>query len=863
MILITWIIVSPAVDGAPKEKITQEQIQQWIRDLGDDDFQTREKAVTHLWAAGEPAELALKKALSSKDREIVRRAKQILAKFRWGLYPDTPKAILDLIRKYRAADNRTRLQIVQQLFDEGTEGCRALLKIASFEKDESFRRQLYRAISSHAGRSFPALLADEKFDSLDALMELALQNDQTSTVTSYVAYHFLRGTLKNRIERFQTLTKATPSTDPNKIVLLYLHRAAGQMKEAIELAQKIERPDLYRDLLIEQGDWKTLSAKNLGHNSGPKFEDLGYQLAFHRLAKNSIAAQKTIDEIKSLANKESTSGGDRLQAGLNLFLNNEPEEGHLMIARSVSVSTRFDLFCAQSRYAEAFALVESDASGNERDHLELQRARIQYQLGQHEKALKTFDAFAKRITTRNNVPMFIKLLKEQMSSGLPERAFEHCAMMMKVRFDLYTHGRFLGALFDGRDQTALSVWTILRRMDPKQDLSKALAQLRDLMHGDAGEKALAAFLTEAKKTLKSSKITTSEKIKWYNAMGEVAHLNGPFSMAKEMLEESVVLNDRSAMIRLGDLFAEQKKWKEAEKLYLEAWKRDKGDPLALFLRGWALTKQGNKKEGERLQKLSHWILQAKESERAQFSKDLAERGFDEASLRECEIVIRTGKLGDFWLGDCQRQMAAHYDKQKQYAKAALHRQQALLRVLRSTVTFGGGGSYCTVAHYTKRLRAKALIQAGKLTEALSEIERLKEILPQAIMLGSEVVPVLEEKGYKKEAAKLFEQIKAKQVALCKTYPKSGHCHNNFAWMCAVAKRDLDLGLKHARLAVKYMPKYPGYRDTLAEILFQQGKQKLAIQEMKTCLKQAPARAYFLRQLARFQAGDKNAPIPEY
>ena len=46
------------------------------------------------------------RALRKADLETVRRAEKILEKFRWGIYPETPKDVLPLIAKYRAGTSR-------------------------------------------------------------------------------------------------------------------------------------------------------------------------------------------------------------------------------------------------------------------------------------------------------------------------------------------------------------------------------------------------------------------------------------------------------------------------------------------------------------------------------------------------------------------------------------------------------------------------------------------------------------------------------------------------------------------------------------------------------------------------------------
>ena len=60
-------------------------------------------------------------------------------------------------------------------------------------------------------------------------------------------------------------------------------------------------------------------------------------------------------------------------------------------------------------------------------------------------------------------------------------------------------------------------------------------------------------------------------------------------------------------MRLGDLDADKKEWDKAAEHYSQAWDKDHGQPLALYLSGWALTQAGKDKEGKKRMEQSHWM----------------------------------------------------------------------------------------------------------------------------------------------------------------------------------------------------------------------------------------------------------------
>src|SRR6187399_250338 len=96
-LLLVMIATAASRSG---ERPTAAHIAQAIKDLGSDKFTVREKASQQLWSAGANAEPALKEAANNNDLEVKRRAREILKRFEFGVYPDTPKNIVDLVDQF-------------------------------------------------------------------------------------------------------------------------------------------------------------------------------------------------------------------------------------------------------------------------------------------------------------------------------------------------------------------------------------------------------------------------------------------------------------------------------------------------------------------------------------------------------------------------------------------------------------------------------------------------------------------------------------------------------------------------------------------------------------------------------------------
>src|SRR5205807_530257 len=118
-----------------------------------------------------------------------------------------------------------------------------------------------------------------------------------------------------------------------------------------------------------------------------------------------------------------------------------------------------------------------------------------------------------------------------------------------------------------------------------------------------------------------------------------------------------------------------------------------------------------------------------------------------------------------------------------------------------------------------------------------------------------IVPELAKRGRQADADALYERAAEPYRDLCKEHPNSAYGHNSLAWLAAVCRRDLDTALTHAQKATELVPKFAGYRDTLAEVYFQRGDKAKAIALMKESLRMEPKKVHFAKQLQRFEAGD--------
>src|SRR5262249_3464403 len=147
-------------------------------------------------------------------------------------------------------------------------------------------------------------------------------------------------------------------------------------------------------------------------------------------------------------------------------------------------------------------------------------------------------------------------------------------------------------------------------------------------------------------------------------------------------------------------------------------------------------------------------------------------------------------------------------------------------------------------------------------EALKEADYCLTNHPGDIELPILMTAQLEKKERKKDGERIYSRVYGTMAKYCEDYPQSSWAHNTLAWLCALCRRDLEAGLKHAQKANDLSADNAGYLDTLAELHFQTGNQNKALELARRCVELEPKRPYFRKQLQRIDKGDPKVEVPE-
>jgi tetratricopeptide (TPR) repeat protein len=881
--------VPPATEqpkAAPaKRPPTPEQIAQAIRNLGSERFAVREQASKLLWEAGSAAEEALRQAARTSDAEVAQRAKAILEKFDWGLYPDTPQAVTEIIDQYQKGDGGARTTAVRNLLGLRPIPFKTLRKLIGKEENAEQRVQLFHDMASQARQEVPdLLLRGGDLDTVEELLESCLAPSVSESATDYAAFLALRGKVDAGIARWEKERAAAQGADSERAaeVLVHLYRVKGDWAGARKAAEQSKNAELLDDVLWESRNWQELAARPPGADRAGN--QLGVRAAIYRLAGDRAKFEETIAELRKQAEEAGEDQATPRFAAEALLLNSRADDAiKLLVEKKNSLALAFDLLCARMKHKAAFDLVDDarrrDTEPAERNEIEVRRARMLYLLGEKEAASQLFRKAAENIHEASDLHLARTLVKTELRLGLREQAFEHAAAALGNLVKVGQHDGYnplFEPLFDKNSSSAERWWRVLRTQLPKEEALQIMQRLRDLLEGKATKERLG----EAVKWMEASKETkekdplsdgTSNTIHLTEpgvaeaAIAEVYRAAGDGAKAEEYYRKAAEAGITLApWLQYGDFLASRKRYREAAKQYHSAWEHNKSQPLGLYLEGRALLQAGDDREGKRLIELAHWVPLGNESVRCNLVEELAKRDWLDAARKEADFVLQTGwyRPANWPIGNVLSFAARLATQEKDYLKAADCYERGLLGCLRTGASFVEPTAYLSVPEAVRVNRARGLLDKGQVDEALKDAKANLEAMPGNIDLAIALVPDLDKVGRKKEADELYRQVRAAYEGLAKDYPTSGYARNSLAWLMALCRRDLDEARKQSEKAVELEPKNAGYIDTLAEVHFRQGNRDKAIDLMKQCLAMEGKNSYFQKQLERFRTKGFDTPTPQ-
>jgi tetratricopeptide (TPR) repeat protein len=843
----------------------QAQVKKWIDELGDADFTTRENAHKNLWKAGSDAEEQLKVALKGDDAEIRKRSLELLEKFKWGIYHDSPIAIIDLIQAYQSGTLQDKEKSIAKLIEMGGLGVKSVIKIINAEEQEEVRNSVLSYASKSVSKVIPYLIEKNEFKFLDQILQMMLENRAEGVFSNYAVYAILSASTDKIINQLSKNKPPKISDEINKEILAYLYRSKGEHNDALKFAKESKNPELYTQLALEASKWKVV----LDTDHFPDdllLGKLGYKLAMYRLANEKTefdGAKKTLMEIaEELTGKDKNgveSTEQLFQAAKIALLNYMVPEGIDSLLKNKKRMMVAEIYASRFEFDKIKSLIEEAKTENAKDvpALEIHWAKILYGLGEKEQALKILDQYSSRIADKSEGDWPLKLVHAWILIKKRDRALDDAASYLQKIEHREASGRMLNKMF-GDDSEFYD--PLFRFFFKKKNTETALAvikQINDLHDKKLDSKAVLKLVDDLLEY--ASTVTAEESVSLKNAAGAILKKYGLDEKLKELADK---FGSETILLSLADLYAEKKEWAKARDSFKVAWDKDKSKSIIAFMIAKMEENIGDKAQASKWKDLSTWAPLGNEQVRLDFAYALGKRNYVDDALIQFDLVSKTGEPGSYSVGASSRALASRLIEKKSFEKAADGYELAMLRCMTPFVSFTQSQAYVNVPSLIARLRCRSAIDTGDFDKVDSFAAKAFDLQPGEVELPILVYQPLIAKGKKELANKIFASAKKSIQKVGDDYPNCAWAHNSAAWLSACCKSDLIWGLNQAEMAIKLDGKSAAHLDTLAEVLFQLKRQKEAVEAQTKAVALEPTKIYYKKQLKRIQNGDPSVDRPE-
>lgn len=849
--IATWAILlfctgaAWAADADTRPASTEPSISSLIDRLGDPDPAERDQAGKALWSLGHPAEPALREAAEEPNPEISRRAKAILRDFAYGLYPDAPHEIFNLLDQYRKGDPQEKRAAVLGLSSAGIPGIRVLLRLREDERDANWKLLISQVLMPREHEVSVLMLADGQSPEVEQLLERSAFESAVSA-QDYAALLVFTGHLKAALQKL----KAEPITPRTAPILVALARAAGDSATARAAAEGSGNPDLLDSILVEQGDWAMLAQRLAagGQNLQPA-ERLGYLCAYYRLAGDS----KNADAIAAqIVQRAAASPQDYEPCAENLFLNDRPDQAISVLMQHDDFLQLTNYLASRLQFTEALNLPREAEQNQSADALQVKARTVGTLLflGQTDQAKKLMDAVLAENRTRNDFETWVSLIESVRESGMTREAEGFAVEALEKS----TRESPLALLFDklgmGEDPSAVQWWQFFRQQYCDEPVAQSLKRMRELFDGVTSAADMDKLSELARRY--AVDLPAAERASWEQTVADTFSAARRDDLATSWIERLEGAGP-AALIHAGDWRAARKDWAAAARDYGRAWEHDRTRADALFLRGWSMAQGGQLEEGQSLMERARELPLGSEAGRYQLFEAVSRHHLKEEASKELELILQVSAPRSWERNEALRRSAEELAADGHELAAADRWDKAFLQNLSNNISFAEPWANVVVPALIHKTRALGLIKAGRLDQAMVEAKLSMTEAPGDADALIELVNRLDAAGDHAQADGFYAAQTREYRDLIKTYPQSGPLHNQLAWAQVMCHRELDEALVNGKRAVELEPTSTASMDTLAEIYFARHDPAAAAAEMQKCVELEPKVERHRKQLARFQA----------
>ena len=854
--------VEPDEAEKPEKTEPAAPIDALIEQLSSDDFREREDAMLQIWKIGEAAEEQVRELTKSRDIELRTRAARLLGLFKYGIYPDTPPDVVALINEFRHGDTNTKTNVVTRLYSQGA--TETVTKLIRSVEHPQLRSKLVNAVVAEVDFKVAGLYSEGKYDAAEQLLSLAAISGEG--LRRIAAFHFHRGTIDAKIAELLERDKEAELPEMEYEQLSWYYRFKGDFEHALVAAEASGNEELQRNVRIAQGDLLALIKASYNPNDRT-IQAFGYNAAHQRLSGDLEEFERTVQTIRKYAKEHPDEELYCLEA---LVINGRIPDA-LEIA-SEGTEHRLQLLIDSGRHAEALAelgidnpkppyekwldeVVAQFKRAETREELgdPLGRAfklgQILTDLGEKDEAARIFDRLG--AVASQEKPELIQTITSNASLfGLYDVALKYTRAAFvreaeeagaepdpeeRVRNRFGQRGAetsLVTALFYSDVENALFWWDrIAERFNNDSGLER-LDKL-DLLLGRPAEKTAARLSLLEQLAPQGDEDMADADLGMLLSELALLYLHMEEPTPAGLLAQALDLEPEECseeLDELGAILATRDDWEGALPLFELAANGAAIDPFIVARYGIALERNGRHEEAAAALKRAHHLALGQPIGYWHVARAFASfLEFDRA--REAFQLALNIDLFDDPRTYRMCVSLSSYLFYSDPAKSAIYKERYLLEHLKGHIRFID--DRISIGASTRgsigALQAQVAIEDDRAGEAVVLMRDLVAQQPSNSSLLEDVYPLLVKAGHKKEADELYEKLNEYGENAIALFPNSAQDLNSNAWLKSRCGKDLETALERSRRSNELLKDNPAYLDTLAEVYFQMGDRKKAIE----------------------------------
>jgi tetratricopeptide (TPR) repeat protein len=866
-----------------------------IRQLGADDFATRQAASLRLLEIGAPAIEALKSHLGTDDPELHGRIQALLVAIRMKVPFDAAYTISDVLSQFESMS-----EYDQQVLLRGMAGHLPLEFVFDFLQempDESVALQRQQAAFPLAALLTQRALAQPTSQVLDLLRHPFVQRHYTALSFRGLK---LMGQANAEAERWLARAADSELSDTDLVVLTVALQVVGRNAEARKVLEQIGDLSVLQKQLdnweLQQGNWEYFW-EQLAASELPRPEQVlassVTETEIHALLRRLTMARLTNREqdyaaardiaVRLLLTADAESDEEKPRMALlmrGLLLNGEVLKvvaatrqaaplNALQIANYAGLhSLAREILEIPEDVAERWKWMNTKV--NEFRNLERQYSSAEDSIGAEVKIIDLHSLLIEAsehlatVGLKTDATVLLELLLSKMDpndyQSFPRRQniIQALARLQAEDFwktvttnfseNSYQLWYLQSTLFSSRPELANFWYNRVRDEKILRDanLNWIAVLMNDPLAVFPEDFDLDAVVDKVNRSPSAEREADKQGDIHFN-LGLTYFAHGRWSEYQAMLETAVsqYQHQRAAWYLGRDAFDEQR-WSQAIEYLKLAVKSEINDVRipALLMLSRAYRETGDAPRAADARLAAFFACQVSLSPGAVL--ELTTYGFGEE--------LATFDLGSFsnahaWAGTDDQQSARWTE---------IH----LVETLQSPTFASVSLVYPLGLQRNAIARRAAALSAQNLPE---EAEQL--ILAQGTTLLSygslceKLIAAMEQRGQVEVAERIFNRQAEWFIEQLKQFPNNNTLLNSFAWTCVGANRRLAEATYCSERSLVLRPRLKHYMDTLAALYYRQGRHAEAIELTRACMMLDPDYAHYRRQLQKFlsESADQTEP----